>query len=318
MITDFASLQTEIWNELNRKDLEPKTPLWVQLAESRLRRDLNVGRGHENNAAYRNPYASLDGVETTTNYVLDNHPDVYFYGSLLHSAPYLDDDQRIATWERYYYAAVERINLRAQQFPATTDEHYLQLSSNNPCPIVRDEDKVQRSIEPAPDDNNAPVDGVLIDPAEALTIGGVTYTNPNPIGGFSLEVARPISASNALAAGLVAEPDAPDAITVPPQDGHVLNGITYINPNPIGGLSIELDLPVTAASLLAAGLVAQAPSTIVIAPQEGCIIDGVTYINPNEVGGQSIEVETPITAASLLAAGLVAADDGGCTTFLLV
>jgi hypothetical protein len=38
---------------------------------------------------------SADG---DTNWLLTNHPDVYLYGSLVHTAPYLKDDARIALW----------------------------------------------------------------------------------------------------------------------------------------------------------------------------------------------------------------------------
>jgi hypothetical protein len=33
------------------------------------------------------------------NWVLLEHPDVYLFGSLVHSAPYLKDDSRLATWK---------------------------------------------------------------------------------------------------------------------------------------------------------------------------------------------------------------------------
>jgi len=38
---------------------------------------------------------SADG---DTNWLLTSHPDVYLYGSLVHTAPYLKDDARIAVW----------------------------------------------------------------------------------------------------------------------------------------------------------------------------------------------------------------------------
>jgi len=38
------------------------------------------------------------------------YPDVYLYGALLHSAPYLKEDQRAQTWAALYTTAVERIN----------------------------------------------------------------------------------------------------------------------------------------------------------------------------------------------------------------
>ena len=48
--------------------------------------------------------------ENTTNWLLTDHPDVYLYGSLLHSAPYLAEDQRVGVWAQLYSAAVQRVN----------------------------------------------------------------------------------------------------------------------------------------------------------------------------------------------------------------
>ena len=47
---------------------------------------------------------------TDTNWILANHPDAYVYGSLIHSAPFLMDDERTATWAALYKAAVAAIN----------------------------------------------------------------------------------------------------------------------------------------------------------------------------------------------------------------
>jgi len=41
-----------------------------------------------------------------TNWMLDYHPDAYLYGALLHSAPYLVEDQRIAVWSTLYEAVI--------------------------------------------------------------------------------------------------------------------------------------------------------------------------------------------------------------------
>ena len=54
---------------------------------------------------------STDG---STNWVLTNHPDAYLYGALIHSAPYLKDDPRIAVWVGLYAAAIESINQASQ------------------------------------------------------------------------------------------------------------------------------------------------------------------------------------------------------------
>ena len=52
---------------------------------------------------------------TTTNWLLDEAPDVYLYGALLHSAPYLQEDARIAAWAQLYSAAVANLNRVSEQ-----------------------------------------------------------------------------------------------------------------------------------------------------------------------------------------------------------
>ena len=44
------------------------------------------------------------------NWLLLDSPDVYLYGALLHSAPYLAEDERVAIWAQMYSAAVARLN----------------------------------------------------------------------------------------------------------------------------------------------------------------------------------------------------------------
>ena len=49
-------------------------------------------------------------ITNTDNWLLLEAPDVYLYGALLHSAPYLAEDQRVAIWAQLYSAAVARLN----------------------------------------------------------------------------------------------------------------------------------------------------------------------------------------------------------------
>jgi len=49
-------------------------------------------------------------ISNTDNWLLLEAPDVYLYGALLHSAPYLAEDQRVAIWAQMYSAAVARLN----------------------------------------------------------------------------------------------------------------------------------------------------------------------------------------------------------------
>lgn len=56
-------------------------------------------------------YAKIPDLATNdTNWLLSEAPDVYLYGSLIHSAPYLQDDARMASWAQLYSAAVSRLN----------------------------------------------------------------------------------------------------------------------------------------------------------------------------------------------------------------
>ena len=62
-------------------------------------------------------YQKIDNLssETTTNWLLEDAPDVYLYGALLHSAPYLADDARVAVWAQMYSAAVQNVNGASEQ-----------------------------------------------------------------------------------------------------------------------------------------------------------------------------------------------------------
>lgn len=47
------------------------------------------------------------------NWLLQQHPDVYLYGALKHTAPYLEDDQRLNTWQGLFGTAIDRVNQQA-------------------------------------------------------------------------------------------------------------------------------------------------------------------------------------------------------------
>jgi hypothetical protein len=50
-------------------------------------------------------------VSNTSNWLLENYVDAYLYGSLVHSAPYLQEDQRLTTWAALAQQAIDAINL---------------------------------------------------------------------------------------------------------------------------------------------------------------------------------------------------------------
>lgn len=57
---------------------------------------------------YQKIPALSDG--NATNWLLTDHPDIYLYGALMHSAPYLAEDARVGVWVQLYSAARDRIN----------------------------------------------------------------------------------------------------------------------------------------------------------------------------------------------------------------
>ncbi|MDD9727220.1 hypothetical protein PVV74_17300 [Roseovarius sp. SK2] len=58
---------------------------------------------------YRATLPSLSD-SNTSNWLLEIAPDAYLYASLLESAPFLRDDERLQTWTALYGAAVNQIN----------------------------------------------------------------------------------------------------------------------------------------------------------------------------------------------------------------
>jgi len=56
-------------------------------------------------------YAKVTALsaDADTNWLLTNNPDIYLYGSLVHTAPYLKDDARIALWAGLLAQAMDEI-----------------------------------------------------------------------------------------------------------------------------------------------------------------------------------------------------------------
>lgn len=62
-------------------------------------------------------YSTISNLSdsNTSNWVLQYFPDAYLYGSLIHSAPYLADDQRAQTWAALYQTAISAINNESER-----------------------------------------------------------------------------------------------------------------------------------------------------------------------------------------------------------
>ncbi|MBR52349.1 hypothetical protein CMK19_01100 [Candidatus Poribacteria bacterium] len=70
-----------------------------------------------------------DLAANNTNWLLTNYPDAYLYGSLLHSSPYLQEDQRVAVWNTLYLNAVSAINLEGERARTSGSGRRIQIRS---------------------------------------------------------------------------------------------------------------------------------------------------------------------------------------------
>jgi hypothetical protein len=48
--------------------------------------------------------------DTPTNWLLEQEPAVYIYGTMLQAAPYMIDDERVATWGQLFSGLITRLN----------------------------------------------------------------------------------------------------------------------------------------------------------------------------------------------------------------
>lgn len=67
-------------------------------------------------------YAQVPALsdDNTTNWVLNLAPDIYLYGSLVQSAPYLEDDARLSVWSALYQKRIEDIDISNQRTAGQT------------------------------------------------------------------------------------------------------------------------------------------------------------------------------------------------------
>ena len=92
--------------------------------------------------AYLGPNPPVDGSQFTLtykvkidllrfgpNWILENHPDAYLYGSLIHAEPYIVEDERVPLWKSYYDKIIRDIELDGIR---QAGGGYLQLQSTGP------------------------------------------------------------------------------------------------------------------------------------------------------------------------------------------
>jgi len=89
-------------------------PIWYTIEGGYLRVNPTPDTTYTAELVY---YAALTALSdgNTSNWLLSKHPDAYLYGSLVHSAPYLKDDDRIGIWAGLFDAIIQDILLEDQR-----------------------------------------------------------------------------------------------------------------------------------------------------------------------------------------------------------
>lgn len=76
-------------------------------------------------------YAKIPALSdtNTSNWLLVDSPDIYLYGSLLQSAPYLQDDQRINVWAAIYQRILDDLKVSDERSRMATSSLRMQARS---------------------------------------------------------------------------------------------------------------------------------------------------------------------------------------------
>lgn len=122
-LTTYAELQTSIANWCNRSDIEAEVRDFIKLAEARINRRLRVDYIQIYQYTGGSDFTLSDSV--TTNWLLQKHPDVYLYGALCESGPFLQDISLLAVFESRFERAmldVQNVEDRAKGEQVLTTE----------------------------------------------------------------------------------------------------------------------------------------------------------------------------------------------------
>jgi hypothetical protein len=89
------------------------TPLYYSHSESQFELYPTPDQSYAAEVMYLQKLPALTD-SNTSNWLLSYAPDVYLYGSLIHSAPYLAEDGRTSVWASMYQSAVDQLNLQSE------------------------------------------------------------------------------------------------------------------------------------------------------------------------------------------------------------
>ena len=86
---------------------------------------------------YFKKFAALSS-SVATNYILDNHPAIYLYGSLFHAANFLGgiNPQQVGIWQQMYATAMERLELNNREDEYNGSPLQVRTVTSVPSPFV--------------------------------------------------------------------------------------------------------------------------------------------------------------------------------------
>ena len=90
--------------------------------------------------AVMNYYKKFSALSSTnaTNYILENHPAIYLYGSLFHAANFLGgiNPQQIQTWQQMFATALERLELNDREDEYNGSPLQVRTVTSVPSPFI--------------------------------------------------------------------------------------------------------------------------------------------------------------------------------------
>lgn len=112
-VTPFVSLQYVSLNQIDQYKSSFTTnnvPKYYTIVGNQIELLPTPGTAYTAEMVY---YAKIPALSDAnpTNWLLTKHPDVYLYGTLIQTAPYLKDDERVGTWANLYERAVGDIEV---------------------------------------------------------------------------------------------------------------------------------------------------------------------------------------------------------------
>ena len=111
-ITTDSERSLEYITPVELVDLKPNSltgePAYFTIEDAEIRLLPTPASAYEMDQIYFKEITALSDSDPT-NFLLTNHPDAYLYGSLVHAAPFLRDDERVAMWNAGYERAMEAI-----------------------------------------------------------------------------------------------------------------------------------------------------------------------------------------------------------------